>query len=280
MLTALAPAKINLFLHVGAPDASGYHPICSLMVFADIGDRLSAAPADRLTLRIEGPFAAGLDGEGDNLVLRAARALLADGQGAALALDKQLPVAAGLGGGSSDAGAGLKLVRELLALPVDDAHLESIAASLGADGAACFRARAVLAEGRGERLTPAPPLPELHAVLVNAGPAVSTPAVYRGLDAGGVFGELAPPVVPVLANTRDAAIWLAGQRNDLEKPAIEIEPQVGVVLDALRAAPETLLARVSGSGGTCFALTEDAKSAKALAARMPKGWWIRACRLG
>jgi 4-diphosphocytidyl-2-C-methyl-D-erythritol kinase len=279
MLTALAPAKINLFLHVGAPDASGYHPICSLMVFADVGDRLSAAPAEALSLQIEGPFAAGLDGEGDNLVLRAARALLTDGQGAALTLDKQLPVAAGLGGGSSDAGAALKLVRDLLALPADDVRLEAIAASLGADGAACFRAQAVIAEGRGERLTPAPPLPELHAVLVNAGPPVSTPAVYRRLDAGGVFGDVTPPVVPTLANALEAAAWVSSLRNDLETPAVEIEPQVGVVLGALRSAPETLLARVSGSGGTCFALVDDAASAQALAAQMPKGWWARPCRL-
>jgi 4-diphosphocytidyl-2-C-methyl-D-erythritol kinase len=278
MLTALAPAKINLFLHVGAPDSSGYHPICSLMVFADIGDRLSAAPADALSLRVEGPFAAGLDGEGDNLVLRAVRAL-PGASGVALALDKQLPVAAGLGGGSSDAGAALKLVRDLLTLPVEDQRLEAIAASLGADGAACFRARAVIAEGRGERLTAAPPLPDLHAVLVNAGPPVSTPAVYRRLDQGGVFGDVTPPPAPQMTDARDVAAWLSVLRNDLETPAVEIEPQVGVVLDALRSAPETLLARVSGSGGTCFALTQNAASAQVLAARMPKGWWAKACRL-
>ena len=197
-LTAFAPAKINLFLHVGAPGGDGYHPLCSLMVFADVGDRLALHDADALSVRVHGAFAADLAGEGDNLVLRAARALLARARGpqppVGILLDKALPVAAGLGGGSSDAGAALRLVRDALGLPVDEAGLEEIAASLGADGAACFRAAPVVAEGRGERLSPAPGLPPIEAVLVNPGVQVSTPDVYRALDASAAFGDVATEV--------------------------------------------------------------------------------------
>lgn len=285
-VAALAPAKINLFLHVGAPEASGYHPICSLMVFADIGDGLTAVAADHLSLRIEGPFADGLSADSDNLVTRAAAALLAqagDERGVALSLDKRLPVAAGLGGGSSDAGAALRLVRDMMGLSVDDAALEAIAASLGADGAACFRAQPVLAQGRGERLSGVTGLPPLHAVLVNPGVPVSTPSVYGQFDARGVFGEVEPPPIPTLEDGVQAAAWLATLRNDLETAAIDVAPQVGGVLQALRAEPETLLARVSGSGGSCFALCAEAGSADRLASRVASarpGWWVKACRLG
>jgi len=150
----LAPAKINLFLHVGAPAPDGYHPLCSLMVFADIGDRVGVTEAPGF--RLGGPYGSALEGEGDNLVLRAARALAARLGGReipGLILDKRLPVAAGLGGGSSDAGAALRLLREAWAPDLSDSDLEAVAASLGADGAACLWGRPVLAEGRGERLS-------------------------------------------------------------------------------------------------------------------------------
>jgi len=283
---AFAPAKVNLFLHVGPPRANGYHPLCSLMVFADVGDRLSAEPKAQLTLEVDGPFAGGAPAGPDNLVLRAARALLpkAEGRGVQLRLEKRLPVAAGLGGGSSDAGATLRLLRAMLGLAVSDAELEALAASLGADGAACLWGRPVLAEGVGERLSSGPRLPPLHAVLVNPGVPVSTPAVYRRLDAMGRFGDTAPPVPPQdLTDARAAAAWLAGLANDLEGPACAVEPAVGGVLEALYGAPQTLLARVSGSGGTCFALCDEAESAQALADRIAAqrpGWWVRACRLG
>ena len=286
ILHALAPAKVNLFLHVGAPEASGYHPICSLMVFADIGDELTGEAAATLSLEVAGPFGAGLARDGDNLVLRAARAVLAQSRsaaGARLTLDKHLPVASGLGGGSSDAGAAFRLMRALIQADLSDDMLESMAADLGADGAACFRAQSVIAEGRGERLSPASALPPLPAVLVNAGSAVSTPGVYRRFDERGRFGEVARPVVPMLQDAADVAGWLSNLRNDLQAAAIDVQPEVGEVLELLSAQPETLLARVSGSGGTCFALCADDCAAKALAARlaaMRPDWWVRACRLG
>ena len=144
----LAPAKVNLFLHVGPPEADGYHPLASLVAFADVGDRLTVEPAAQLSLSVAGPFAGGLSDQGDNLVLRAVRALaLAAGigePGLAITLDKQLPIAAGLGGGSSDAGAVLKLARDALGLSLDDAALAEIAACIGADGPMCLHARACL----------------------------------------------------------------------------------------------------------------------------------------
>ncbi|WP_068878564.1 MULTISPECIES: 4-(cytidine 5'-diphospho)-2-C-methyl-D-erythritol kinase [unclassified Phenylobacterium] len=287
MPARLAPAKVNLFLHVGAPTADGYHPICSLMVFADVGDRVSMELGEgRLTA--SGPFAAGLGRESDNLIIRAVRAFVAElGRPMAelsFGLDKRLPIASGLGGGSSDAGAALRLIREVFAPQVDDARLEAVAARLGADGAACLWGRPVLAQGRGEQLTPAPGLPMLHGVLVNPGVPVSTPEVYRRLDAAGAFGDVTPPVMPeAFESPQEVAAWLATQGNDLEAPAVAVAPEIGTVLDTLRDEPEVLLARVSGSGGTCFALCIDDIAAETLAERieaMAPHWWVERCRLG
>ncbi len=285
---AFAPAKVNLFLHVGPPGADGYHPLCSLMAFADVGDHLTPQEAPALELVVRGPFAGGEQAGKDNLVLRAARALIARARQplapARLILDKELPVAAGLGGGSSDAGAALRLLREALGVEIGDAALEDIAASLGADGAACLWGRPVIAEGRGERLSEAPALPVLDAVLVNPRVPVSTPAVYRQLDASEAFGDIARPAMPAaFEDATELAAWLAAQRNDLEAPAIAVEPEVGAVLETLAGEPETLLARVSGSGGTCFALCAGDIEAEGLAERleaMAPGWWVRRCRLG
>ena len=280
----LAPAKINLFLHVGPEGSDGYHPVCSLMAFADIGDLVRLEPADALSLRIEGPFAAALAGEdsGDNLVMRAARALGAPATG--IVLDKRLPVAAGLGGGSSDAGAALRLLRQRHAREVGDAALEEIAAGLGADGAACLWGRAVLAEGRGEVLAPAPRLPSLAAVLVNPGVPCPTGAVYRAFDALPAGPGADRPALPKAFGTvEQAASFLARCRNDLEPAAAGLVPEVAATLAALRAEPEPLLVRLSGSGATCFALCADEAAAKRLAMRLQgeePGWWVRSCRLG
>ncbi|WP_296596905.1 4-(cytidine 5'-diphospho)-2-C-methyl-D-erythritol kinase [Phenylobacterium sp.] len=283
----LAPAKVNLFLHVGEPAADGYHPLCSLMVFADVGDRVSIELGEG-SLTVSGPFARGLGRETDNLIFRAVRAFVAElGRPMAelkMALDKQLPVASGLGGGSSDAGAALRLIRDVFAPQFDDARLEKVAASLGADGAACLWGRPVIAEGIGERLSPAPGLPALPAVLVNPGVPVSTPAVYRALDASRAFGDIVrPPTPDAFEGPEEVAAWLARLGNDLETPAIAVAPQVGTVLATLREEPETLLARVSGSGGTCFALCADDIAAETLAERieaMAPNWWVRRCSLG
>ena len=286
--TAFAPAKVNLFLHVGAPGGDGFHPICSLMAFADVGDRVSTFEAEALSLRVSGPFARDLAGEGDNLVLRAARALIAEARRpvapAGLSLEKLLPVASGLGGGSSDAGAALRLLREALDLNIDNNRLEALAASLGADGAACLWGAPALAQGRGERLSAAPGLPPLDAVLVNPRTPVSTPEVYRRFDAGGRFSEVTPPVAPeAFEDATELAAWLAVQRNDLEAAAIAVAPTIGAVLETLAGEPEALLARVSGSGGTCFALCASDIEAESLAERieaMAPKWWVQRCRLG
>jgi len=290
---AFAPAKVNLYLHVGAPNtgggrADGYHPICSLMAFADVGDRVSTFDAEALCLRVAGPFASGLDTGDGNLVMRAARALVAEARRplapVGISLEKRLPVASGLGGGSADAGAALRLLRETFELSIDNKRLEALAATLGADGAACLWGAPVVAEGRGERLSAAPGLPPLDAVLVRPPVAVSTAEVYRRFDAEGRFGEVAPPAAPdAFEDAADLAAWLAGQRNDLQAAAVAVAPAVGTVLETLANEPEALIARVSGSGGTCFALCADDIQAESLAERleaMSPSWWVQRCRLG
>jgi 4-diphosphocytidyl-2-C-methyl-D-erythritol kinase len=285
---AFAAAKLNLFLHVGAPAADGYHPLCSLMAFADLGDRVEAHAADALALQVRGPFAAGLEAGEDNLVLRAARALLErTGPPPAplgLMLDKCLPVAAGLGGGSSDAGATLRLLREAWAPDLSDADLEAVAAGLGADGAACLWGRPVLAEGRGEQLSPSPLLPPIDVVLVNPRVSLSTAEVYRAFDAAGRFSDVAPPPMPeAFESVEELAGWMRMTRNDLQSPAASLAPEIGDVLATLVDEREALISRMSGSGATCFALCAGDLEAESLAERLEAlrpGWWVKRCRLG
>lgn len=287
-LSGLAPAKINLFLHVAGPGADGFHALSSFMVFADVGDQVSVTAADSLSLKVYGAFAHGLDGEGDNLVLRAAKGLMAQARRPlaplGLALNKALPVAAGLGGGSSDAGTTLRLLREAWKLTLSDPELEAVAAALGSDGAACLWGRPVLAEGRGERLSPAPILPVLDAVLVNPGVSVSTGQVYGLYDRGGRFSDPAPPPMPSeFESVQELAAWLGTTRNDLQGPAMDLAPVIGDVITTLADEPETLFARMSGSGATCFALCGSDLEAQALADRvgqMRPDWWVQPCRLG
>lgn len=277
----LAPAKVNLFLHVGPVDADGYHPLASLAAFADVGDRITAAPADRLSLAVSGPFADGLAGEGDNLVLRAVRALAqAAGRpepGLAFILDKRLPIAAGLGGGSSDAGAALKLARDALALPFDDTALAEVAAMVGADGPMCLHARAAWAEGRGDVLTFEPSLPPLPAVLINPGVPSPTGAVYRAYDAGPPAAA-DRPAPPPSWDLDAVLVWLADRRNDLQDPAVALRPAIGAALEAAAGLPGVRLARMSGSGATVFALFESPAAAdtaaRLLSERRPD-WWVK-----
>lgn len=281
-LETLAPAKINLFLHVGPVDAEGYHPLSSLVAFADIGDRIVVEPADRLSLRVQGPFAAGLTGADDNLILRALRRLgEATGRGEpglSVVLDKRLPIAAGLGGGSSDAGAALRLAARLLELAPDDPALEAAARVVGADGPMCLHARTAWAEGRGERLTAEPRLPALSVVLVNPGVPSPTGAVYRAYDASDVMTADTPP--PPLAWTpREVAAWLATLRNDLQAPAVAMTPEIATTLEAVSATNGVLLSRMSGSGATVFGLYADGDAATAAARSLGAvhpAWWIRA----
>lgn len=284
-LTALAPAKINLFLHVGAVDADGYHTLSSLVAFADVGDRVSVEPADRLSLTVDGPFGGGLGATDDNLILRALRQL---GETCGIGepklkvtLDKHLPIAAGLGGGSSDAGAALKLARDVLALDLDDHALEAVAGVVGADGPMCLRVRTAWAEGRGDVLTDEPRLQPLPAVLFNPGVPSPTGAVYRAYDAGPVRApdRPAPPlnwfIVPVIE-------WLSAQRNDLEAPALALTPAIDAALSAVAATDQVALTRISGSGATVFGLypSDDAaqSAARVLSAAHPTAW-VKATRL-
>lgn len=283
--TALAPAKVNLFLHVGPPRADGYHPLASLVAFADVGDRLSVEPADRLSLSVTGPFAGALDGEGDNLVLRALRAL---GRAAGIGepplevvLDKRLPIAAGLGGGSSDAGAALKLARDALGLDLDDDALAAIAGVVGADGPMCLHARAAWAEGRGDVLTDEPRLPPLPALLVNPGVPSPTGAVYRAYD-DNAPGPADRPEPPADWSVAAVTAWLAGRRNDLQAPAVALQPAIGRALDAVAALPGVRLARMSGSGATVFALFDSREAADAAGralAEVHEDWWINSTTL-
>ncbi len=269
-----APAKINLFLHVVGKRADGYHLLDSLVVFTAAGDRLSVRAADTLSLQVTGPFAAGLDQEGDNLVLRAARAL-AEAAGiaprASLILEKNLPVASGIGGGSSDAAAALRLLSRHWGLTLDPVLMHSLALRLGADVPVCLRAAPTQMRGVGEQLDPAPGLPDCGIVLVNPGLALGTVDVFRARSAP--FSQ--PVTLP--ADWRDAAAMaadLSAVNNDLQPPAIRLCPTIGVVLSSIAGQAECLLARMSGSGATCFGLFPDASTAERAARALARpGWW-------
>lgn len=269
-------------------DAEGFHPLCSQVAFADLGDLLIAQPAERFAFSVEGPFAAGLGGD-DDLVVRAVDAMVAALGGTGrppvqLTLHKALPIASGLGGGTADGVAAIRCLRAGVFADADEAVLRTAAAALGSDGPACLAARPAIMEGRGDRLLPGEPLPALPAVLVNPGVACPTGAVYRAYDAAGASGTpFRPPPPPHPSSIESVAAWLgATTRNDLEAPAIGLVPAIGEVLDLLREQPETMLARMSGSGASCFALAPDAAAAARLAQRvaaLKPGWWVRACSL-
>ncbi len=273
-----APAKLNLALHVVGRRADGYHLLDSLVAFAGAGDVLHAETGDGLTLAVTGPFGQGLAAEPDNLVLRAARALAQAGSvsaGARLTLDKHLPVASGIGGGSADAAAALRLLARLWRLDLPRADLDALALRLGADVPVCLHGQPTRMGGIGEVLASVPALPPCGVLLVNPGVAVSTPEVFR-LRSGG----FSPPLECPAAWPDAAALagWLASVRNDLEPPALALRPVIGDVLAALRALPGCLLARMSGSGATCFGLFASAAAAEAGAgagaALLPEhGWW-------
>jgi 4-diphosphocytidyl-2-C-methyl-D-erythritol kinase len=267
-IASFAPAKVNLYLHVTGKRADGYHLLDSLAVFPDVGDRVEVEAAEALTLSLSGPFGAVLEGEADNLLLKAARAL-APGRGAALALEKNLPVASGIGGGSADAAAALRALCRLWG--VQGADLPGIALGLGADVPVCLRSAPARMQGIGEVLAPAPRLPEFGMVLVNPGVAVPTPAVFKARTGGFTPAPMLPATWP------HAAAMAEGLRrctNDLEQPAISLQPVIAEVLAVLAALPGALLARMSGSGATCFALFPTPAEAAAAAAGISRpGWW-------
>jgi len=275
-------AKVNLYLHVVGRRADGYHELDSLIVFAGIGDRIALRPNDALSLTIDGPFGASLPADGDNLVLRAAKALQAQSGGAAgadIRLTKNLPLAAGIGGGSADAAAVLRGLVELWRLEPDPGTLETLGAELGADVPVCLFGRPAFVAGIGERIERAPPLPPAWLVLANPGIALATPAVFKARQ-----GNFSAPAAWQQVD-RDAAALaarLADTTNDLEAPARSLVPDIGALLDDLAGQPGCLLARMSGSGATCFGLfggRNEAEQAARLLAKQRPGQWVAAAPL-
>ncbi|WP_174543087.1 4-(cytidine 5'-diphospho)-2-C-methyl-D-erythritol kinase [Sphingomonas mali] len=293
-----APAKINLALHVRARRADGYHEIETLFAFLRDGDTVSVEESDSDSFALTGPFAGALSGEGNNLVL-AARDDFAAALGAlpplAITLDKHLPVASGIGGGSADAAATLRALARLKG--VDPSALADIALGLGSDVPACLLGKSAVGKGRGERLQVVEGLSDLPVLLVNPRIAVSTAAVFRGwdgIDRGPLFPRhpgLVPgstePQIPDIEDTRHGGCrdkpgmteWLVAAiegRNDLEAPARALAPMIGAVIDLLAAQRGVTLARMSGSGATCFALfdNEAARTTAAQTIRSAQpGWW-------
>lgn len=272
-LREAAPAKVNLFLHVTGRRDDGYHLLDSLVAFGPATDELRGAPSSGLSLAMEGPFGAALADEADNLVLRAARALAAHGgvaPRAALTLVKRLPVASGIGGGSADAAAALRLLDRAWGLATPPAALHALALGLGADVPVCLASRPARMQGVGEVILPAPRLPPCGLLLVNPGVALPTPEVFRArtgpFSPAATLPEAWPDAAAMAADLRDLA-------NDLEAPAITLRPVVAEVLAAIAAQPGCLLARMSGSGATCFGLFATLAAARAAATAMPAGWW-------
>jgi len=270
----IAYAKINLALHVRAREPGGYHRIETLFAFAEDGDVLTAEPAEGLTLAVEGSFGAGLADQQDNLVMRAALALreaFGVPRGAAMRLDKRLPIASGIGGGSADAAAALRLLARLWALPEDDNRIAEIAQALGADVPACLLSRSVRGEGRGDMLSRIDDgaLAGMPLLLVNPGVPVPTGSVFAAWD-GVDRGRL---------EDGDPLAVARASRNDLEGPALGIVPEIGAVLTLLDQAEGVVLARMSGSGATCFALFETLAARDAadetIARTRPGWWWLK-----
>lgn len=284
-LAERAPAKVNLTLRVLGRRADGYHELSSLVAFAGTGDRLALLPGDDLALHLDGPGAGALAADPDNLVLRAARALAERVPGLRLGrftLLKRLPVAAGIGGGSADAAAALRLLARANGIAADDPCLAGAALATGSDVPACLYGRSCLMEGRGESLTPVA-LPRFGAVLVNPRVPVSTADIFRALaiPPGTRHGVTSP--FPAGAPRGALLDWLRAEPNDLEAPARTLVPVLDEVEAALRATPGAELARMSGSGATMFALYENCRVA-AGAARIVAGahpaWWVKSTVLG
>lgn len=271
---AFAPAKINLMLHVTGQRADGFHLLDSLVVFGDIGDRITVTAADRSRLTVSGPMAKGVPADGSNLVARAA---LLMGVTAHIQLEKHLPAAAGLGGGSSDAAATIRALGEMSgrAPPKMSGLLR-----LGADVPLCMTDNPTRMRGIGDLLEPVEMPQNLWMILVNPGVCVPTGPVFKGLRQ-----KDQPPMedMPDTRNQSDWLHWLAEQRNDLQPPAIVLEPVIGLVLDVLKQRDGCILARMSGSGATCYAIMRDGPSRDKAVADLSKAfpqWWVKPCTTG
>lgn len=285
-IRVFAPAKINLTLRVGAPREDGMHRLQSVVTFADVGDFVEAGAGEDLSLTIRGPFAKSLAADDDNLVLRAARAL-AQAAGvpakAKLVLEKRLPIASGIGGGSSDAAATLRALSALWRLDWSNAQLAELGRGLGSDVPVFFSASAsAFMTGLGEQCAPMA-LPDFPAILVNPLTPLATPAVYKQFDAMQLGCALLDAPTPHWQTEDEALHHISVTGNDLEAPAITLAPVISDVLASLRAQETVRYAALSGSGATCFALLADWGSVKALGAKLKarhKTWWIAETRLG
>lgn len=282
-LTTRARAKINLNLRVLGRRADGYHELESLVAFAGVGDELRLEPGSDLGLTISGPRGAGLEVDERNLVLRAAR-ILAEETGplplGRFHLVKRLPIASGIGGGSADAAGALRLLARLNGIPLSDPVLLRVAAKIGADVPVCLDSRARVMAGVGERLGPPLRLPQLFAVLVNPGVPVETAAVFKalGLQAGEAKPGANRSILPPTQTPSELIAALTSSGNDLEVPARHVAPVIDTVLAALRASPGCRLARMSGSGATCFAIFDDCRQSAAAAkilSREHPHWWVK-----
>ncbi|MFO7806747.1 MAG: 4-(cytidine 5'-diphospho)-2-C-methyl-D-erythritol kinase [Paracoccaceae bacterium] len=277
LLSAPAPAKVNLTLHVTGQRADGYHLLDSLVVFADVSDTITVGPAPDLRLTVEGPFKQGVPLDETNIVMQCARLLRERrgvGKGAALTLNKFLPHAAGLGGGSSDAATTLKLLArfwEVEPLPPHDPDV----VALGADVPVCLQAPSPMRmRGIGDELSPVPALPNAAVVLVNPREPTPTGTIYGGLQKT----DNAPmDDIPERADLATFADWLKVQRNDLTAPAVAMAPGIEAALSRLRTLPAVKVAGMSGSGATCFALVKDMANARQVARVLQvaeQGWWV------
>jgi 4-diphosphocytidyl-2-C-methyl-D-erythritol kinase len=275
-------AKVNLYLHVTGKRPDGYHSLDSLVVFAGIGDTLRVEPADDLSLSVDGPTAGLLDGTGGNIVLDAAQALARAAQVPAHArihLTKRLPVAAGIGGGSADAAAALLALSRLWGVTLPPAQLHDLALALGADVPVCLRRRPTRMAGIGDTLSEVPPLPAAWLVLVNPRIGLSTPAVFKARQ--GCFSD-PQPLESSPADAERLAAMLARRGNDLTDAAISLVPDIAEVLRVLQATPDCLLARMSGSGATCFGLfahQAQADAATAAISAVQGQWWCKSAPL-
>ena len=277
MIREFAPAKINLFLHVGGRRDDGYHELESLVVFASVGDELTVEEAEFLSLDVTGPFAAALGNERDNLVLRAARSFgkLANVEPRArMTLTKNLPVASGIGGGSSDAAATLRALSRLYPGRATLPQLWNIGGEVGSDIPVCVLPGCWWMTGRGERFDSVSEVGTFDAVLVNGGAKISTADVYAAVGGRNGQGQMSRP--QRFGTVAQLADYLAAGHNDLETAASEISPVVGETLQAL-IGTNALLARMSGSGSTCFGLYPNAIAAQAAAEailREHPNWWV------
>lgn len=281
VVEVLAPAKINLTLHVTGQRADGYHLLDSLVTFADVGDVLRIEIGDAFEMITQGPEAETVPDGPENLVLRAA-ALLEGAPKAVFILTKNLPVASGIGGGSADAAAAFRGLSA--ATPGYDPNADDVLErllALGADIPMCLASTTARIEGIGEIISPVGHLPTLHAVLVNPRVAVPTPAVFKAMKQR--TNPPMPDIPPVFSGVNDCIEWLRAQRNDMQGAATALEPAIAAVQSALEGHRACQLARMSGSGATCFGLFETAQAAQLAARELSRTypqWWIRAAQLG